>query len=319
MQQWAIEIAKFYRGRVGRFGDGERSLHAVTVATYASAWRHMTRLGGLFPLVVVDEAHHVGDGQLAEALEMALASDRLGLTATPNEGEIAERGRRLLGDVVFELQVRDLVGEALAHYDLVRVRVALDPQERLQYDAEVALFEPVYHRWRQGRRHARWRDFVMAAQRDPDSRAALAAWRRAQRLAAYPQAKAQAVGRLLERHAWDRCLVFTPDNAVTYAISRDHLVAPVTCDTSRRERKAVLEDFSAHRIASLVSARVLNEGLDLPDANVGVMVGGRGGKREFIQRLGRVLRPAPGKRARIYELLTAGSVDSWRKSRRGSP
>jgi superfamily II DNA or RNA helicase len=42
------------------------------------------------------------------------------------------------------------------------------------------------------------------------------------------------------------------------------------------------------------------------------------GRREHVQRIGRVLRPAPGKRALLYELVTMGTNDARRAARRAS-
>ena len=94
------------------------------------------------------------------------------------------------------------------------------------------------------------------------------------------------------RHAQDRVLVFTPDNATAYRIAREHLVMPITCDIGARERDAALDRFRRGDLRALVSSRVLNEGLDVPDAEVGILVGGTQGTREYVQRLGRLLRPA---------------------------
>ena len=66
-----------------------------------------------------------------------------------------------------------------------------------------------------------------------------------------------------------------------------------------------------------MSARVLNEGLDVPDAEVGIVVAGRMGEREHVQRVGRLLRPAPGKRAIVYELVIGHSSEARAAERRG--
>ena len=58
-------------------------------------------------------------------------------------------------------------------------------------------------------------------------------------------------------------LIFTADNEAAYAIAREHLVMPLTCDIGRQERDDVLERFRRGDIRTLVSARVLNEGLDV--------------------------------------------------------
>jgi superfamily II DNA or RNA helicase len=65
-----------------------------------------------------------------------------------------------------------------------------------------------------------------------------------------------------------------------------------------------------------VSSRVLNEGIDVPDADVAIIVAGAGGAREHVQRIGRLLRPAPGKHAVVYELVTASTTEARRTSQK---
>ena len=91
---------------------------------------------------------------------------------------------------------------------------------------------------------------------------------------------------------------------------------PITCDIGRAERDEVLERFRAGTLRCLVSAQVLNEGIDVPDAGVGVVVGGAQGKREHVQRVGRLLRPAAGKRATVYELVMADTSEVGKAERR---
>ena len=132
----------------------------------------------------------------------------------------------------------------------------------------------------------------------------------------FTRAKANAVGVLLERHRDARVLIFTADNEAAYAIAREQLVMPMTCDISRAEREAALAAFRAGTLRSLVSARVLNEGLDVPDADVAIIVSGTQGEREHAQRVGRLLRPVPGKRALIYELVTLATNEARRAAAR---
>ena len=65
-----------------------------------------------------------------------------------------------------------------------------------------------------------------------------------------------------------------------------------------------------------MSARVLNEGLDVPDADVAIILGGALGEREHVQRVGRLLRPRPGKRALVYELVAQRTIDVRQAARR---
>jgi superfamily II DNA or RNA helicase len=61
---------------------------------------------------------------------------------------------------------------------------------------------------------------------------------------------------------------------------------------------------------------VLNEGVDLPAAEVGVVLSGTGTVREHVQRLGRILRPKAGKQAILYELVTQDTTEEFTSQRR---
>ena len=67
----------------------------------------------------------------------------------------------------------------------------------------------------------------------------------------------------------------------------------------------------------LVTSKVLNEGVDVPDAAVGVVLSGSGSVREHVQRLGRILRSAPGKeQAVLYELVSVNTSEESTSDRR---
>ncbi len=312
LEQWTSVLRGAYQGAVGCLGDGQRDLSAITVATFESAYRWMPRIGAQFEFLVVDEAHHFGAGVRDEALEMSIAPQRLGLTATPPNEPALSRLGELIGPVVYQLRIADLAGTWLSDFDVLLVQLGLSPEERTKYDADRRIFAEVNRRFRRLDPHATWQEFVSAASQSPDGRAALNAWRRNRRLLQFTKAKAEAVAVLLDRHRDARVLIFTADNDAAYSIAREHLVMPITCDTSRPERRAALAAFRAGKLHSLVSARVLNEGVDIPDADVAIVVGGTQGEREHTQRIGRLLRPVPGKRAVIYELVTLATSEARR-------
>jgi superfamily II DNA or RNA helicase len=317
LHQWREEIARCYSGPVAVWGDGQRGRAAITVITFESAYRYMHRLGGAYSLLVVDEVHHFGQGLRDEALEMAVAPHRLGLTGTPPQGELARaRLAALIGPTVFEQSVRDLAGSYLADFDLVVMRLPLDADERLAYEREMSAFRAAYRSFMRFRPDGSWEEFTRVAKSTREGRAALAGWRAGRRLLALTRGKAAALAALLDRHRHGRTLVFTADNDTAYAIARRHLVMPVTCHIQREERDQALGRFRSGELRALVSSRVLNEGIDVPDADVAVIVGGSQGEREHSQRIGRLLRPAPGKRAIVYELVADGTSETRQAERR---
>jgi superfamily II DNA or RNA helicase len=317
LAQWQRALADVYDGPIGCYGDGVHEIQAVTVATFESAYRHMAHLGHRFGLLLVDEAHHFGRGLRDEALDMCAAPLRMGLTATPPRDEAGQaRLGELIGPPCYALSIGDLSGSYLAPCEQVLLPLPLSADEAVRYEALMADFAPVYDRFRAASPGAPWAEFVRACAPTAAGRRALAAFREANRLLAYTGAKRTMLSVLLRRHRDARVLVFCANNETAYAIAREHLIMPVTCDISRWEREEVLQRFSSGALRALCSARVLNEGLDVPDADVAIVVGGALGEREHVQRVGRLLRPAPGKHAVCYELAARGTIEMGQSRRR---
>lgn len=316
LDQWLTELGRHHAGPIGCLGDGRSTLAALTVSTFESAYRHMPRIGARFDLLVVDEVHHFGVGARDEALEMSVASRRLGLTATPPAGAPLAKLEGLVGPIAFELGIGDLTGRWLAEFDLVTVHLRLTAEERARYASDERLFKPMHKSFLQLHPQGTWSEFVSSASKTAEGRTALLAWRRSRRLLAFTRAKADAVRALLTRHRDSRVLVFTADNHAAYAIARAELVMPITCDIPRAERERALAAFREGTLRVLVSARVLNEGVDVPDADVAIVVGSTRGQREYVQRVGRLLRPLPGKRAIVYELVTLATSEPRRSAER---
>ena len=316
LHQWAGVIEAATGAAPGLLGDGHQVLRRWTVATHEGAQRRMCQLGDRFELLVIDEAHHFGSGRRDEALEMSVASARLGLTATPPPMEAQQRLVPLLGPVVYELSVGDLTGTWLADLDVVRLGLALTVDEHTRYRQQLGTFHRFADPFFQQTPMATWADLVRSASRSAEGRLAMRAMLDARRLVTFPDAKRQVVGTLLSRHREDRVLVFTTDNETALSIADEHLLMPITCDVPRQERQEALDRFRDGRLRALVSARVLNEGVDVPEARVGIVVGGTHGEREHVQRVGRLLRPVAGKRALLYELVMRGTLEERSAERR---
>lgn len=155
------------------------------------------------------------------------------------------------------------------------------------------------------------------ASRSPSGRAALAAYRRAKRTLALTDSKLSMLCKLLNQYADQQKLIFTADSATALSIARKLLIAPITSEIGKRERDIILGAFRLGTIKTIVSCKVLNEGFDFPEAAVAIIVGGSSSGREHLQRIGRVLRPAEGKKAKVYELLAADTLEVQQSRRRG--
>ena len=318
MQQWYGELATAFDVEVGLIGGGYYEPQEVTVTTYDSAYIHMERLGDRFALLIFDEVHHLPGPTYATAAELAIAPFRLGLTATPEREDGGEaRLDRLVGPVVYRREIGELAGEFLADYETQRLRVRLAPEEREEYIESRQVYRDFVdsHRISFGGRGG-WARFLMLTSRSEEGRRAFLAYRRQKAIAHASPAKLRLLETLLERHRHDRALIFTSDNETVYKISRQFLIPAITHQTKVKERHETLQKFNAGDFPFLVTSRVLNEGVDVPAANVGIILSGSGTVREHVQRLGRILRRGEGKQAVLYEVVAEDTAEEYTSSRR---
>ncbi len=318
VRQWYDLLSATFGITIGVVGGGDYDLQPITVTTYDSAHLHMERFGAKFGLVVFDECHHLPSEAYAHAARTCLAPYRMGLTATPErtdgrDGILTE----LVGPIVYRRDIVELAGTWLAEYETERVEVDLAPSEREEYERERGVYLDFVRRHGIRMSDPRgWGEFVMHASRSSDGRVAMAAYRRQRELAFTAPAKLAWLEHLLAVHRNDRAIIFSQDNATAYAVSRRFLMPCITHQTKVKERSAILKGLSDGTFNAVVTSRVLNEGVDVPEANVAVVLSGSGSVREHVQRLGRVLRRAEGKRAVLYELVTRGTVETRTSDRR---
>jgi superfamily II DNA or RNA helicase len=326
LEQWrkaVVEILGAPEGLVGVFGGGQRDLSPITIITYDSAAIH-TRDLNRYGLIVFDEVHHLPASSYRLAAEGTMAPYRLGLSATPERTDGLEHDLiRLVGPLVYSRAPRELAAH-LATYREERITIALSPEEQATYEAAMVTYRAYLRRHRlritSPEDFQRW--VIWPSARDPEARRAMLAHREARRLAFNAGAKTGVLLGLLERHREERVLIFSEFTAVVEGISRGLLVPCITHRTPAAERGAILEGFRAGRFTKLATGRVLNEGVDVPDASVAIVLSGTGTRREYIQRLGRILRPKGGP-AVLYELVTGETgemhVTRRRHARPGRP
>lgn len=306
MQQWyALLRAAFPDNDIGLIGGGYHEPQPLTIATYDSAARHIERLGDRFGLLIFDEAHHLPSEFYRIIAEFSLAPYRLGLTATPERSDGRDADfPALIGPVVYRKRPEQLAGGVLAEFQVRPIHVDLSPSERAAYqqalDERNAFLQA--HKLGLGTLDG-WNRFVMLSARSMEGRRAMRAHRDARRIAHATPAKMRVLGLILANHPGAKTVIFTEDNATAYEVSQRFLIPCLTHQTVIKERQEILDRFKASAYTAIVTSNVLNEGVDVPDASIGVILSGSASAREFVQRLGRILRRGEGKQAVLYEVI----------------
>lgn len=318
LSQWYGNLRAAFGVEVGVIGGGRYEVEGLTVITYDSFSIHAAHLGARFGMVVFDEVHHLPAPAYAAAAAAFVAPLRLGLTATLERPD----GRHdqldvLVGPVVYGRAIPELSGEFLAPYETNVIAVELGPEEQAEYARLRAQYRAfVESRGIRMSAPGGWDRFIMESSRSKDGRAAFAAFNQARRIAHGTERKLDVV-RSLVAEEWGRpTIVFTNDNETALRISRMLLAPCITHRTDAKERRRFLDAFGAGQLKVLVTTRVLNEGVDMPEAEVAIVVAGTSTVREAVQRLGRILRPGAGKQAVLYELVAAGTSEMQASERR---
>jgi superfamily II DNA or RNA helicase len=312
MVQWQKVLEEHFGAEIGMLGGGVKERRPLTVTTYDSAALQVEFNGAEFGFLICDECHHLPAPTYKFIAEASLAPFRLGLSAT-----LGEMPEELLGPVVHRVGIEELEGRYLAPYEVRTIHVQLDTEEQETYDDARTKYVAFLRKNKiDFSRPEGWGVFAMRSQQSAEGRTAFDAYRLQRKIALTSRAKLDELWRILVEHREDRTIVFTEDNETVHELGR-RLIAPViTHQTKPKERRTILERFAAGELRILLTSRVLNEGVDVPDANVGVILSGSGSVREHVQRLGRILRKRPGKRALLYEVLTDVAAESGISERR---
>ena len=323
MHHWYYRLSHALDVEVGVYYHAEKILKPITVSTYSSASDLLSEYATHYKLICYDELHHLVGPTWSETAIMAVAPLRLGLTATYPEEQ--ERGYRrleeLVGPIVYSQRLEDLVGVQLAEYRMSRIRVDLTVAERKQYEANHAIYTSYVRQ--AGLREKKGKDWLRELTNrsayDAKARRAFLARQRNQRLLASAEGKMRKLDELLQEYALsgERILVFTEDNRTAYKVSLRYLVPTITHLTPVAERKMILDQFSADGgYTVLCSSEVLDEGIDIPSAKIGIILGGSGSARQQKQRLGRILRKAENRQAELIEVIVRGTVEEGKSQRR---
>jgi len=321
VDQWRSRLKKEFKTDVGVLGGGERDIKALTVSTYDSAYIHADKLGNRFGLIIFDEVHHLPAAGYKNIAEMFASPFRMGLTATyEREDGLHTELNRLVGGKVFERMVKDLTGTHLSPFRLEKIVVELTEEEQEEYEKSQKVFSDYLARINLIiRSPADFQKLVMRSGRDPGARRALLARNKARDIAYNSVSKIGKLSEILKKHDDGKMFIFTEHNKLVHRISRQFLVPSITYRTTIKERSEILDRFKSGIYRAVVTSRVLDEGIDVPDADVAIILSGTGSERAFIQRLGRILRKKEGKEAVLYEIISAETSEVKTARRRKRP
>jgi len=317
MYQWHRRILRAFDYDAGIVGDGLSNIKPITVTTYDSAYIHMAKMGAGFGLLIFDEEHHLPGKCRREAAILSTAAMRLGLTATPQRSDGLHKDLDwLIGPVVYDMPFKQAEGSTLADFDVVRIPVALNDSEQATYDQCSRVIRHFITSRRKEQPGYSWQDLCKESGKEPQARNAQKAYYLKQSIENRAAEKLRVLEDIFRLHKGQQILVFAGSNIMAIEVSKRFLIPTILSHTRKRERLAVLGGFAKGKFEVLVANRVLDEGVDVPEAKVAVIIGGQGSTRQAKQRLGRVLRKSGNATATLYEVVCENTKEVQRSRKR---
>ena len=305
--------------RIGVFGGGKREINEITVMTYDSASINLENYPTYFGLVIADECHHAVSPSYRRALELITAPYRMGLTATPlRSNGLHKYYGRIIGGIIYRMDHRVLQEEGyLAKHREKRIYIELSDSELREYYRLMNIYLEYCRRNLPKVKDPklRFKKVLELAAKDPKAREALRAKHKARQIALNAERKIKVIEELLKEYPNEKIIIFSRYTDVIRKISRRFLIPRILHDTPKDERKEYLKLFREGKIRVLATAMALDEGVDVPDASIAIIISGTGSHREYVQRLGRILRPKE-KEALLIELITKKTVEPSLAKRR---
>jgi superfamily II DNA or RNA helicase len=317
--------------RIGRFDHRGVTLnsHDVIVATSSAGMSWHLLPAGFDGLLIADECHHYGSERWSAVLEEPFRK-RLGLTATYDRDDsgLETYLDPFFGGVCYSTDYREALRDnVIAHFVVAFVGIPFTAEERIRYEDELAKA-----------RHYRKRlmdqydvpsepfgDFIRAVHRLRTEGTGPAAVTAGMYLTAFGRCRevlATAEGKLVRLRmlvslirSAERTIVFTQTKKAARDAAAILRAAGVQADVLESsmdidERRIVFTDFERGDTELLAAPRLLDEGIDVPAADLAVVLASSRSKRQMIQRMGRVLRKKPdGRRARIIVLYVEGTTE----------
>jgi superfamily II DNA or RNA helicase len=322
MDQWTSVISKYFPGtKVGNLGGGIDDIEPITVSTYDSAYLRASALGNKFALMIFDEVHHLAAPGYRTIAEQFASPFRLGLTATiEREDDLHKDFPKLVGGVVFQAHSVELArNKHLAPYEIERRQIDMLPEELEEYNKNFAMYQICLKKIGLKMHYAgSFRQLIMMSGRSKAAREAVLARNKAMDIALNSRAKIEELKKILVEHRGQKTILFTQHNKLVYDISDEFLIPFITHKSSKQERQDALSGFREGRYNVIVTSKVLDEGVDVPDAELGIILSGTGSSREYIQRLGRLLRPKPesNRKAKLIEIVSSGTREIGTSAKR---
>ncbi|MFB6158836.1 MAG: DEAD/DEAH box helicase [Candidatus Nanohalobium sp.] len=270
--QWKRELldkTTLTEDQIGEYHGDEKEMNDVTIATYHMAGEKTNIFRKEWGLIIFDEVHHIPSKLFRKTADLQ-STRRIGLSASPVREDTKER------------EIFALIGQEIGS-DWARF---FAEGHVVKPDVEIQLVEWASDHYRHKYEEASGIKKAIIASKNP--------------------AKKQNLEEILDEHEGDKTIIFCDWIDQGEDLSEEYDIPFISGETDFEEREEYFDKFRNDELKTIIVSRIGDEGLDLPDAEIGIVMSGQGGsRRQATQRAGRVMRPFGD--AQVYMVATKGS------------
>ncbi|MFB6174655.1 MAG: DEAD/DEAH box helicase [Candidatus Nanohalobium sp.] len=270
--QWKRELldkTTITEDQIGEYHGDEKEMNDVTIATYHMAGEKTNLFRKEWGLIIFDEVHHI-PSQLFRKTASLQSTRRVGLSASPVREDSKEKD-------IFALIGQEIGGDWARFFNQGYVK---------KPEVDIQLVEWASDFYRHKYEQASGIKKAIVASKNP--------------------AKKQVLEDLLDEHDDRKTIIFCDWLDQGEDLSKEYDVPFISGETEFEDREDYFHMFRNDELTTIIVSRIGDEGLDLPDAEIGIIMSGQGGsRRQATQRAGRVMRPFGD--AEVYMVATKGS------------
>jgi len=319
LNQWKAHLGKLGL-RCGLVGNGCKEFKNITIAVINSLRGEDI---SQFRLIIADELHRYFSNENYKVIKF-IANDSannkymgsfLGLSATPERADLVNFEQFIQKvPIIYEHDLEDAVlYGSICKFEVKREWCCLSDVEQAIYDRASETIKQQLDFY--GGFH-----LAMAVMQRGRARRLSEAINERKQVLANSTAKIQKTAELINLLG-KKVIVFSEFidslELLKKYIKQTIPVCEYHSKMKKKERATQIETFKTTPGAVLLSARALDEGLDIPECDTAIVMSGSSKNRQFVQRLGRILRPGKDKIATSIEIVIKGTIDErWSRTRR---
>lgn len=312
-QSWTPKLESYGFENVGQYYAYAKKFGPVTVTTFSSAVSHPELLDSV-EVIVVDEIHHLGAARALLKLLPKLKQKEyvLGLSSVPERVDHTHELFLKEFPIVFDLSLGSALKSGyVSPIEAISVPAQMSDKERAEY---WMLTQKIQRAFRFcGPNMARWTRCYDPKTKRYVGREGVWAIAKRKTLLSGIESKKQLVLEIVRKHPDKPVILFAESVKAIEKIGEELRKNGITCETfhsgtDQMDRERILETWG-QAFQVLLSCRALEEGLDVKEVEVGILITNGKSQRQYIQRIGRVIRPQEGKQAKFYVVYCPDTVE----------